>query len=894
MANESADSLAAIPALQVEHGIAFGVGTSRPRLSWQIRDASGWEQTGYELALDAGAGWSAVQQPSPESVLVPWPFRPLISRQSVQVKVRAYDRVGAPTRWSEPVTVEAALLDPTDWTAAMVAPDWPEDVAGERPPPLLRKEFRVAERLRSARLYVTAHGLYRACLSGQPVGDELFAPGWTAYRKRLRYQAHDVTDLLTAGDHAIGIALADGWYRGYLMPTVTRRNWYGTRVAALAQLELTYDDGRRDVVATDETWRAGEGPLRSADIYRGETYDARLESAVAGWSRPGFDDRDWATCITVDRDPATLVRQFSPPVRRTQTVPPVSMETAPTGRVIVDFGQNLVGHVRLAAVTGAPGTQVVLRHAEILQNGELCTEPLRAATATDTYVVGERTAADWEPEFTFHGFRYAEITGLSEVRATEVTAEVVHSDMRRSGWFSCSDPLVNRLHENAVWSMRGNFLDVPTDCPQRDERLGWTGDLQVFAPSASFLYDSHGLMASWLADLAADQDETGGVPYVVPNPIGRLYNGGTAAAWSDAAVIVPWVLYQRFGDRDVLARQYPSMVTFADCLLREHGPDLNEELYQFGDWVDPRAPMDAPGEGPTDKYLVACAYLVYTLDIMAATARVLGAADDQRFQAHAEHYRQLWRTRYVQPDGRLVSDTVTSYALAICFALLESPADEAAAGGRMAELLAAEGFRIATGFVGTPLVCDALTATGQLDAAYRLLLEKAPPSWLYAVTQGATTIWERWDSLLPDGTVNPSEMTSFNHYALGAVVDWLHRSVAGLAPLAPGYREILVRPLPGGGLTSAQARHESPYGEVSVSWQLDANGDFACDLLVPAGATAEVALPIEGWEAQRVGSGRHAFRGRFSLATSPPRRWSSGAPWDAPALIRSRKTEVHA
>jgi alpha-L-rhamnosidase len=870
--------------LKVEHGIAFGVATATPRLSWQVQHAAdGWVQQSYELALNDGSGWRSIEEKSPESVLVPWPFAPLTSRERVRVKARATGEDGSSTQWSEPIAVEAALLVPDDWVARMVAPDWPEDLEGEQPPALLRKEFAVGEGLAYARLYITGHGLYNAHVSGHRVGDELFAPGWSAYRSRLRYQAHDVTELLPAGANAVGITLADGWYRGYLMPTITRRNWYGSRVAVLAQLELTYQDGRREVVASDESWRSGQGPLRSADIYRGETYDARLEPSVAGWQQAGYDDSAWSGCLLVERDLASVVRQDSPPVRRTQTVQPVSVGTSPSGTTIVDFGQNLVGHLRLQGLTADAGAEVVLRHAEILQDGELCTEPLRAATATDTLIANGRPQT-WEPEFTFHGFRYAEIRGV-EVGEENVTAEVVHSDMRRTGWFSCSDPLINRLHDNAVWSMRGNFLDVPTDCPQRDERLGWTGDLQVFAPTASFLYDSHGLLVSWLADLAADQDASGGVPYVVPNPIGRLYNGGTAAAWSDAAVIVPWVLYQRRGDRDVLARQWPSMIAFTDCLVREHGPDLNPELYQFGDWVDPRAPGDAPGDGPTDKMLVAAAYLVYALDIMTATAELLGASDEEaRYRGAAQHYRGLWQARFVQSDGRLSSDTETAYSLAICFGLLASDAERAQAGARLAELLAAGGYRIATGFVGTPLVCDALTATGQLASAYRLLMQTEPPSFLYPVTQGATTVWERWDSLMPDGRVNPSEMTSFNHYALGAVVDWLHRCVGGLAPLAPGYREVLVRPLPGGGLTSAQTRHTSPYGEIAVRWDVDPSDGFQCEVVVPAGASALVVLPVRDWEPQRIGHGRHVFSGTLALREDAGSGTRLGAPWDAAGL----------
>lgn len=872
----------AMPRVEVEHGPAFAVATARPRLSWRIPDApDGWAQAGYEVAVDDGSGWREVKRDSSASVLVPWPFEDLISRDRVDVRVRAMGEDGSTTAWSDTTSVEVGLLAPADWVARAVTPDWPEVLDGTQPPALIRREFVVNDGLVRARLYVTAHGVYAASIDGVRVSDARFSPGWSAYRTRLRYQTYDVTDLLKHGPNAVGVVLADGWYRGFLVPTEEpRRNWYGTRVAALAQLELTYADGRRQVVATDPTWRAGEGPLRSADLYNGEVYDARLESAVAGWDSPGFDDSTWSGCTLVERDPATLVGQWSPPVRRTQTLPAATLSRSPSGRTIVDFGQNLVGHLRLRGIPAEPGAEVTLRHAEVLQDGELCTQPLRHARATDTYIVGDREGASWAPDFTFHGFRYAEITGWPELRSENVMADVLHTDMTRSGWFSCSDPLVNQLHENAVWSMRGNFLDVPTDCPQRDERLGWTGDLQIFTPSACFLYDSHGLLVSWLADLAADQDPSGGVPFVVPNPLGYLYTGGSAAAWSDAAVIVPWQLYQRYGDRDVLARQYPSVLAFADNLVREHGPQLNEEVYQFGDWVDPRAPADRPGDGPTEKLLVAGAHVVHALRIVASTAQVLEKPDDAaRFTELADDYLGVWRSRFIQPDGRLTSDTATAYSLAVCFRLLDSHSAQAAAGQRLAELCEESGYRISTGFVGTPLVCDALTATGHLDTAYRLLLETSPPSFLYPVTQGATTVWERWDSLLPDGRVNPSGMTSFNHYALGAVVDWLHRCVGGVAPLAPGYREALVRPRPGGGLEWADTRHTTPYGDLTVTWKIE-GATFTCEVQVPAGVRAVVDLPVVGWEQQRVGTGRHSFRGEFAPPTVPPQEPLAGTPWD--------------
>jgi alpha-L-rhamnosidase len=855
------------PELIVEHGLAFGVATARPRLSWRIPGApDGWTQAAYELAQHtADAPRRVVRVESADSVLVPWPFDPLSSRERTQVSVRAIDLAGRAVQWSHPVTIEAALLDAGDWLAAAVSPDRDEDLTGGQAPALLRHEFAVQETPVAARLFITAHGIYTASINGERVSDDLLTPGWSAYRSRLRYQMHDVTAHLRLGANALGITLADGWYCGYLA-WADRRNWYGSRVAALAQLELTYAGGRREVIGTDQRWRSASGPLRTADLYMGERYDARLEPSVTGWDRPGFDDSSWTHCVVVDRDPGTLVRQTSPPVRRTQTVAPVALLAAPSGAIIADFGQNLVGRVRLTELTAPAGTEVVLRHAEVLQDGELCTAPLRSALQTDTYIAAGGGEESWEPEFTFHGFRYAEVTGWpGPLTTTNMEAHVCHSDMRRTGWFSCSDDLVNRLHENAVWSMRGNFVDVPTDCPQRDERLGWTGDLQVFAPSAAFLYDCAGFLDSWLADLAADQYPDGGVPFVVPMPSTEPFGSGTAAAWADAAVIVPWVCYRRFADEGVLARQYPSMTAFVEACLTAHGPSLNAELFQFGDWLDPAAPADKPSAGPTEPLLVAGAYLVHSLDIVAATGRVLGRSDDAaRYESLATRYRQRWRELFRDADGRLSSDTLTAYALAVCFDLLETGDELADAGRRMATLCEHSGYRIATGFVGTPLVCDALTSTGQLGAAYRLLLQTECPSWLYPVTRGATTIWERWDSLKPDGQVNADQMTSFNHYALGAVVDWLHRAVAGLTPLDPGYRTSRFRPLPGGGLTWAKARHLSPYGEVAVEWRVD-HAQFECTLVVPPGTTAVAELPIEGWTPQHLSGGRHRFNGPLGV-----------------------------
>jgi alpha-L-rhamnosidase len=796
-------------------------------------------------------------------VLVPWPFAPLVSRECLHLRVRVWGTDGSLSAWSDRVPVEAGLLHADDWTAHFVAPDWHEDRSQPGPAPLLRREFIVRRDMTRARLYMTALGVYEPYLNGHVVGDHVLAPGWTSYRHRLRYQTFDVTSLLCKGRNVIGAMLGDGWYRGRLGFGGGRRNIYGEQLAVLAQLEIEYGDGTVERVISDETWRAMRSPILASDLYDGESYDARLE--LPGWSESEFDDRLWMGVRPVIWDMNTLIAPPGPPVRRIELVKPVAITTSPSGRTIVDFGQNLVGRLRFT-VSGAAGHAITLRHAEVLEHGELCTRPLRQAAATDRYILRGRGAETWEPRFTFHGFRYAEVEGWpGELALDDLCAVVCHSDMERTGWFECSDPLVNQLHENVVWSMRGNFLDVPTDCPQRDERLGWTGDIQVFAPAATFLYDVAGFLRSWLADLSAEQRQLGRVPYVVPDVL--IVPSPPAAAWGDATVVVPWILYQCYGDTGILSDQYESMCAWNDLVTRIAGPGrLWDSGFQFGDWLDPSAPPDRPDAVRTDKYLVATAYYARSTELLGAVAEVLGNTEKAaQYCALADEIRAAFRTEYVTAHGRLASDSATAYALALEFALLADEEQRRHAGARLAALVRESGYHIDTGFVGTPLICDALCNVGEYDAAYRLLMQIECPSWLYPVTMGATTVWERWDSLLPDGSVNPGEMTSFNHYALGAVVDWLHRTVAGLAPADPGYRRLEVRPMPGGGLTNAQARHWTPYGMAAVSWTIE-NGTITVEVDVPPNTTASVTLPGVGGASIQAGSGRHRWSYPYRIA----------------------------
>ncbi|GAA1958046.1 alpha-L-rhamnosidase [Agromyces allii] len=877
----------------------LGIGEPSPRLSWiALAPADAWE---LELERDDGRVERSVTT-SGSTRLVAWPFGELRSREGGLMRVRAAMSDAA---WSASVRVEAGLLDRADWAVPFVSPSPAEPVrapstaaepATLRPGYLLRATWDAADlgvdpgRIRRARVYSSAHGVYELELNGSPVSADLLSPGWTSYRHRLRTQTYDVTDAIHEGRNTIGAWLADGWYRGRIGFDGGLWNVYGADASLLLQLELTLDDGQVVRVPLEDAWSWHPSPITEVGLYEGERYDARL--LPDGWSRPDFDDAEWATphLLPLDGFDAQLEPPTGPPVRVIEALRPQTIERLDGGRIRLDFGQNVSGKLRIR-LRGPAGHTVRLHHAEVLENGALGIRPLRAAVSIDEYVCAGPDRADdgadgghaletWTPRFTIHGFRYAELENWpGDPDSVDVEALVVHTEMVRTGWFESSHPALNRLHENVVWSMRDNFVDLPTDCPQRDERLGWTGDIQVFAPTALRLYAAHGTLAGWLRDVAVEQAEQGHVPNFVPWIECGFPNFPTAA-WGDAAVIVPWELYQHDGDPRVLVDQYDSMRAWVDLVDGlTGGTGLWNTGFQLGDWLDPAAPPDNPGQSHTDKHLVATAYHVRTARIMADTAALLGRdVDEARYRGIAERALAAFRAEYLSPAGRIVSDTPTSIALAVVFDLFATAEQEHRAGERLVELVAENDYRISTGFVGTPIICDALAKAGAMDAAYHLLLQDQLPSWLYQVGMGATTIWERWDSMLPDGTVNPGDMTSFNHYALGAVAGFMHRVIAGLDTAAPGGTQLRIAPRPGGGLTQASASHLGPLGLASSSWRRDGES-FTLEVLIPVGATARVHLP-DGSEVRGLGAGRHTFTCAVRDAASDPprprRRWRGG------------------
>ncbi|GJC77362.1 hypothetical protein ColLi_00200 [Colletotrichum liriopes] len=874
---------------------ALGVHVNRPRISWRLCNCPPNFQTArWEVRIQHNGSQrllvsqSEDQGGSFKSTI--WPHDlPIRSRQaySIDVRVRGAGQIEW-SPWSELYILEAGLLSRSDWNSKLITAPWAEE-SKEAPQPedLFRKEFKAQGIIRSARLYVTAQGVYEAEINGHSVGDHFLAPGWTSYDGRLQYQTYDVTSHLSSlASNCLGVRVAEGWFNGRIGFEGGRRSIWGTCTALLAQLEITYESEKTETIVTDDTWKVTCGPIKLAEIYDGEKYDATAE--VDGWSTAATPSGTWHTVTVLPPLPATveLTSGYGEPVRKLETIAPFQVITTPSGKTILDFGQNLVGYVRIKEMKGQRGHRITLTHAEVLEHGELGTRPLRECKAQDVYTLkGDLNLESWEPRFSFHGFRYAQIDGwpTSKISLAEaVEAQVCHTDMEEIGSFVCSDQMLNKLYSNVRWSMRGNFLSIPTDCPQRDERLGWTGDLALFAPTATFIYDCFGILKNWLADVAFDQKALGGIPPMVsPNVLIGHKNWskiGANAIWHDVVVLAPWALYEESADISILRDQYESMKAWIDVIPRNksgsvHLWDFN--LFQLGDWLDPNAPPDEPMKALTDPPLVANAFLVRSLGLISKVAALLSKFDDMaRYQKDAEAARKEFQDEYVSANGRLTSDSQTAYALAICFDLL-LPIQLDRAGNRLAEIVRRNGFRIGTGFAGTPFICEALTRTGHSDVAYSMVLNRKCPSWLYPVTMGATTVWERWDSMLPDGTINPGDMTSFNHYAFGAVAKFLVERLAGLQRLEPGWKRSRAEPVLGGEFTHASAEHITPFGKVACAWKLTSEGSgplqLKVDVTVPPLTEMEVVLPTtSGKKVDVVGSGDWSFTTEYERSYAWP------------------------
>ncbi|KPI43285.1 uncharacterized protein AB675_7167 [Cyphellophora attinorum] len=893
------------------HHSGIGIQCARPRISWQYEPVKqhesvyDWSQTAYELEIvstdETQASSYLHRVDGEESILVPWPAQcsALRSRECRRVRIRGYGRYKtsrAPdaacqedrSEWSDWAVVEAGLLDASDWgEAVMITLSEPFQLNsdGSARPLTFRKCFESLEGTGSvtrARLYATSHGVYRATLNGSTVGDQGMSPGWQSFKKRLHYQVYDVTSLLLlGGPNTLTFDVGPGWYASALTWELTRF-CYGKSLGLLARLEIDVEGlDETIVVCSDPSWRATTSSVLSSEIYGGETFDQARVSQI----RKGSEEVLWRDTKRSDELVAPLTSPEAPPVRVTAHIPAVSITKARRSKHIIDFGQNIAGRVLVKHLLRPAGHQVTFRHAEVLTDGELETRPLREAHATDTIICDGTLLHNWHPLFTFHGFRYVEVDGWTPedpetpLTTESIVAEVMHCDMERTGTFYCSNDEINRLHENAVGGMRSNFLSIPSECSSRDERLGWTGDINIFAPVATFLYDTVGMLRNWLEDLCADQmmDEhehwqKGVVPLFVPclprHTPSLMPNG----VWGDAAVMVPWQLFMQSGDVALLGRQYDSMKQYLEHGVRRGSDGLwHPEQWQFGDWLDPNAPVNDSGRGRTDGTFVADCYLVQSTKIVAMVAERLGnTAEARNFQSMSQDLLSAFQNKYITPCGLIVPDSPTALALAIAFDLTPSPQ---AAVSRLSRSLRTNDFRITTGFVGTAHLLHSLSKSNMTNLAYQMLLSKSVPSLLYPVRMGATTIWERWDAIKPDGTVNQGSMTSFNHHALGSCVSWLHEYAGGIKALSPGWKTFAVKPEINRALTWVEVGFESPYGRIESRWELDGDS-FVMMVLVPPNTHALVSLPNgveeqldeQGGREKWFGSGRYRFEAVYTRA----------------------------
>jgi len=826
-----------------------------PRFSWQLAagDKRGVMQTAYEIRVfkitpkgGKAAIWTTGRVHSDQSVYVPYKGAALTSGTRYIWQVRVWDNSGKASDWSEPAWWQMGLLKPADWEAKWITPGFTEDSVN-RPSPLFRKTFHLTKKIRSAVAYVTAHGLYEAKINGHRVSDAYLTPGWTSYNKRLQYQAYDVTSLLKEGTNAAGAELGNGWYRGYVGYN-PKPGLYGKDIALLFQLVVTYNDGTTATIVSDDSWKSSTGPVRFAEIYYGATIDNRMDQK--GWSTASFDDKRWSGVKTRDFPKDILVATYNEPVKKHEIFKPVKIFRTPKGEKVIDFGQNLVGWVQMK-VSGHAGDKITISHAEVVDKaGNFYTDNLRTARSQDVYILKGDGVETFEPQFTWQGFRYIRIEGYpGELKPENFTAVALYSDMRPTGTFSCSNKLINQLQHNIQWGQKGNFLDVPTDCPQRDERLGWTGDAQVFSRTASYNMDVHNFFAKWLKDVAADQYPSGSVPFVIPNVIGKGTTGpGGSTGWADVATIIPWNMYLAYGDKRVLEDQYASMKGWVNYMQAQSKNDLWNTGFHFGDWLFYSLNDDTDGSSAiTNKYLIAQCFYGYSTQLLINAANVLGKKDDVDYYTKLlAKIKEAYLKEYVTPNGLISSDTQTAYVLALQFDMLpESLRQQAAA--RLVSNIRRYGNHLTTGFLGTPYLCHVLSRFGYPNVAYRLLLQDTYPSWLYPVKMGATTIWERWDGIKPDSTFETPTMNSYNHYAYGAIGDWMYRVITGIDTKteAPGYKQIVIKPTIGGGLLNANADYETNYGKISSHWKLE-NNNLLMDVDIPANTMATIYIPVKG------------------------------------------------
>ncbi len=817
---------------------AFGMSVRIPRFSWKLEtEERDTVQTAYRIRVFCGeeAVWDSGRRADAQSVLVPYEGEVLAEEREYRVSLAVEDNHGnaAESRTS----FFTGIFDASHFAAKMITHDLKKE---ETACPIFYRSFSAEQKpVEKAVLYATAHGVYEVQVNGARVGEDYMCPGWTGYRKRLQYQTYDITEYLQE-KNLVEMTVGNGWYKG-ILSFDCKPDRYGDRVAAFAEIHVIYQDGSRTVIATDADWKVKTGPIRYSEIYMGETQDTDGAAVTEG------------TVSAAEFDMSVLVPQESEPVRVTERIAPKKIFTDPKGNRLVDFGQNLTGLAEIR-IRGKKGQKITVRHAETLDaDGVFYPDTLRTAVSLDTYILNGQEQV-LMPHFTFHGFRYIAVEGVEEMAPEMFTACVMHSDMRQTGSFSCANEAVNRLQSNIAWSLRDNFFDIPSDCPQRDERLGWMGDAQVFSWTAAFNRNTALFFSKWMRDVAAASSLKEGVPHIVPDIQGTY----SSAAWSDAAVIIPWVVYQTYGDVRILEESWQCMHEWVDYIrnrVNENGLWMTN--YQYGDWLALDREQGDGSVGATDVYLVANACYLYVTDLVAKTAKVLGKeAEASYYETIYEETLTSFREEYYTPRGRIVSETQTGCVLSLHFHLAKEADREKILHTLLANIEDHKN-HLTTGFVGTPYLCHALSDNGAHDMAGLLFLRDDYPSWLYGVKMGATTMWERWDAIRPDGTMPHPGQNSMNHYAYGAIGDWIYRKIGGINQLEAGYHRFYVKPMFVRGIEEARTELETPYGKIVSFWSCR-NRKIRVEVKVPANTTALIYLP-EKEEVLEVGSGDYAY-----------------------------------
>ena len=833
----------------------LGIDVVKPRLSWVIESSErSLKQTAYRIIIssneeilqrNSGDLWDSGKVKSDCTNQIVYEGKKLHSRMKCYWKVFVWDNNRILRESHEESFWTMGLQDEEDWKSSWIGMEFdrrfmkPEKLAPGPPPPWFRKNFALGKPVKSALAYITAQGIFRLHINGQQIGKDVFAPEWTDYNTRIQYRTYDVTENLKQGKNAIGAVVGDGWYSGYLGWRKFRGN-YGLQNSLLLQLEVEYEDGTTEIIASDKTWRCADGPVISSDLLMGEHYDARKE--MPGWDTAEFDDNDWKPVVIVDKPQAKLVAQPSETVQVKQYIETVEMTEPKKGVYVFDLGQNIAGWVKLK-VKGKAGIKVTLRHAERLNpDGTIYMTNLRDAKATDTYILKGGEEEFFEPRFTFHGFQYVEVTGFPSIPDINViTGCAIYSAASPAGSFECSSSMVNKLYKNLIWSQRGNYISIPTDCPQRDERLGWMGDAQIFIRTGTFNMDVAAFFTKWMRDVVDAQSGEGAFPDFAPRLKDKaLMRFESAPAWGDAGIIVPWSIHRVYGDTRIITEHWEAMVEWMD-FLQEANPDLirrKKTGNNYGDWLSIKA--------DTPKDLLATAYWAYDALLMAEMAKVIGRRSEASYYEKLfQNIRESFQREFVLPDGRINEETQTGFLLALAMDLVPENLRSKSAE-HLVENIKQRDWHLSTGFVGAGYLLPVLSQMGHSGVAYCLLLKETFPSWGYSIKQGATTIWERWDGWTEKKGFQDPGMNSFNHYAFGSVGEWLFRFVAGidLDPEVPAYKRFKIQPHVGGGLEYAKAEYNSIHGKIVSGWKLE-NDKLLMDITIPANTSAFVYVPTE-------------------------------------------------